>query len=414
MVNSFKKDNKMLKENIIGIVAEYNPFHNGHAYQINTAKKALQATGVIAVMSGNFTQRGEMALLDKWQRTQLALAGGVDLVLELPAVYALRSSESFGAGGVRLLAATGLVSHLVFGCETQNPELLAQLAGEKITKTKLLPYLKKGLTYGAAIEAYLQKHYPKATELLKEPNNILAMSYWQALQKLKNAPEPYPLLRQGAGYKETALNSKFPSAQALRQELYAKGLTPQAAQGFPSAVLALLPGLLSQKPLPGHEEAFYLLLKHCLSQSSPIEVLKHSDCSEGLENKFLAALTATDYEAFLASVKSKRYPMTRLKRLACQLLVSSCAAPFATTRKMAPAYLRVLGFNATGRQLLKAMKKTATLPILTKLHKNEEVGKSKAFQAELATDIAATNLYDLLNESNGFNRDYLVSPVYYK
>jgi len=404
----------MLKENIIGIVAEYNPFHKGHAYQINTAKQALHATGVIAVMSGNFTQRGEMALLDKWQRTQLALAGGVDLVLELPTIYALRSSESFGAGGVQSLAATGLVSHVVFGCETREPELLAQIATEKISKAKLLPYLDKGLTYGAAVESYLQKLYPNSQGLLKEPNNILAMSYYQALHKLKNAPKPYPLVRQGAGYKETALSSTLPSAQALRQELFTKGLTPQAAQGFPPQILALLPSLLSQKPLSCHAGAFYLLLKHSLSQSTAADVRKHSDCSEGLENKFLAAITANDYDTFLTAVKSKRYPLTRLKRLACQLLVSSSAAPFGSTGKMAPAYLRVLGFNTTGRRLLKAMKQTATLPILTKLHKNEGCEQSKAFQAELVTDIAATNLYDLLNENNSFNRDYLVSPIYYK
>ena len=404
----------MSKAKVIGIVAEYNPFHKGHAYQINTAKKALGATAVVAVMSGNFTQRGEAAYFDKWQRTQLALAGGVDLVLELPVIYALRSSESFGKGGIELLAATGVVSHVVFGCETPHPELLAQIAGIKLTKTKLAPYLSKGMTYGAAVAAHVTAQYPEAQKLLQEPNNILALSYYQALSKLKNGPLPYPIMRQGAGYKEVELGGTLPSAQALRQELSTKSLSAQAAAGFPPQVLALLPGLLSQEPFIDHAEIFYLLLKHTISKLTAEEIAKHSDCSEGLENKFLEAIKATNYPDFLAVLKSKRYPLTRLRRLCYQLLISSPAVPFATTRKLSPQYLRVLGFTDTGRQLLKTMKTTATLPLITKLHKNEFNDKPAAFRAELATDLAATNLYDLLKSGTGYNRDYLVRPHYLK
>jgi predicted nucleotidyltransferase len=404
----------MRKENVIGIVAEYNPFHKGHAYQIETAKAELGATGVIAVMSGNFTQRGEAALLDKWQRAHLALAGGADLVLELPAVYALRSSEVFGAGGVKLLAATGLVSHLVFGCETTQPELLAQMASTKLSKAKLAPYLDKGMTYGAAVEACLTKLYPQAANLLKGPNNILALSYYQTLHKIKSPLVPYPIIRQGAGYKDDKLGSAFPSAQAIRLELKAHGLSKKVAQSLPPKTLTLLPEMVAAEPQHSGDDNFYLLLKHTLSQMSAREIAKHSDCSEGLENKFISALKAAGYEEFLSMVKSKRYPLTRLKRLTCQLLISSVQAPFSTTQKLAPQYLRVLGFNDRGRRLLKTMKDTSHLPILTKLHKNEGATASPAFRAELATDISATNLYDLLKGNGGFNRDYLVSPIYYK
>ena len=404
----------MPKEKVIGIVAEYNPFHKGHAYQITTAKKQLGADKVIVVMSGNFTQRGEAALLDKWQRTELALAGGADLVLELPTIYALRSSEVFGKNAVGLLAATGLVTHLVFGCETTKPEFLATLAQEKITKEQLGPYLNKGLTYGAAVTTLLEHKYGPEASLLKKPNNILALAYYQALQGITPSLEPFALERQGADYKDSTLQTDFPSAQGLRQALLAQLPAKELQKGFPAKVWQLLNHYRDKQTLGINETARWLLLKHKLSTSTAAGLAAASDCSEGLENKLLTGVRAGNYAEFLQMVKSRRYPLTRLQRLTYQLLLSTEEVPFGTTQGLEPAYLRVLGFNSQGQQLLKAMKKTATLPIITKLHKNELLNKPANLQKSLQMDIAATNLYDLLTNTDGFNRDYTTSPLHYE
>ncbi|NLU44497.1 MAG: nucleotidyltransferase family protein, partial [Acholeplasmataceae bacterium] len=137
----------MKNNNVIGIVAEYNPFHKGHAYQITTAKKLIGDSTILAVMSGSFVQRGEPALTDKWARAKMAIAGGVDLVIELPAIYACRSGQSFAQGALGILQATGCITHLVFGCETQTPEILQAMAQIKINTKELQSYMKLGLTY---------------------------------------------------------------------------------------------------------------------------------------------------------------------------------------------------------------------------------------------------------------------------
>lgn len=404
----------MPKEKVIGIVAEYNPFHKGHAYQISTAKEQLGADKVVAVMSGNFTQRGEAAILDKWQRTELALAGGVDLVLELPTIYALRSSEVFGRNAVGLLAATGLVTHLVFGCETTEPEFLATLAQEKLTKEQLSPYLNKGLTYGAAVTALLEHKYGAKASLLKKPNNILALAYYQALQEIIPSLEPVAIERQGADYKDSTLHTAFPSAQGLRQALLAQVPHKELQKGFPAKVWHLLNSYRDKQSLGINEAARWLLLKHKLSTSTAAGLATASDCSEGLENKLLTGITASNYAEFLQLVKSKRYPLTRLQRLTYQLLLSTEEVPYGTTQDVEPAYLRVLGFTHKGQQLLKAMKKSAALPIITKMHKNELYRQPPNFQKSLQLDIAATNLYDLLTDTHGFNRDYTTSPLRYE
>lgn len=421
---------------VIGIVAEYNPFHLGHSYQIKKAKEILGDAPVIAVMSGNFTQRGEIACLDKWQRTELALKGGVDLVLELPTIYALRSSETFGGRAVELLAGTGIVSHLVFGCETTKPEILAEAAKENITKEKLTPYLKKGLTYGAAVNAYLTTLYPTAKEMLKEPNNILALSYYQALNKLSmieketdtnytntnnsedypsqgkvKVPEALPIQRKGAGYKADLEENLLPSAQGIRHVIDKTGDAISLAQAFPSAVFTTLCHMLEEEPIALDYGELYTLLRFALYKTTPELLARTIDASEGLENKMLSAIKEESLEAFLGAVKSKRYPLTRIQRLIYQLLISTEKVPFAETKNLPPSYLRVLGFTSRGQKLLKEMKSTSTLPLLTKLHKNELEGQPEAFAQSLRADIAATNLYDLIKHTGAYNRDFTTSPV---
>ena len=426
-----------MEGSVIGIVAEYNPFHKGHAYQIATARKLLGNVPVVAVMSGSFTQRGDAALLDKWSRAQLAIAGGVDLVLELPAIYACRSSEYFARGAVGTLAATGVVTHLAFGTESVHPESLAALAKEKPDSKKLKEYLKAGLTYGAAIEKALAGTvksseraeaavkagagagvgasadagtYVKAdagAALLKGPNNILALAYYKALAEIHSPILPLPITRQGTQYNDHTLSTQLPSAAAIRAELLSGGCTDNVQNALPPKVRTLFKKILkTQTPCINKEKAA-LLLSYLLRTSSPEKIALFCDCSEGLENKILQAANCQTVDAIVAAIKSKRYPATRIQRLLCQLLISTDQVPFTATAHLSPSYIRVLCFNDIGRTLLRQMKKTATLPVLTKLTKNIFKDKGHTpFALTLQTEIAATNLYDLLSDTDAYNRDY--------
>ena len=215
---------------VTGIIAEYNPFHNGHRYQLEQIRQAYPDSAVIAVMSGSFVQRGQAALLDKWQRAGLAIAGGCDLVLELPFAFACRSAQDFARGGVQLLSRLGIIDTLAFGAETNSLELLAQAARSMESPSfqqQLHKKIANGLAYASAVEKTLSQEASSA--FIRKPNNILALEY---LRALRDAPALSPLLiqRQGAGYHSADLKAPLPSASALRLALYEGRLDEKAAK----------------------------------------------------------------------------------------------------------------------------------------------------------------------------------------
>ncbi|HHY05828.1 MAG TPA: nucleotidyltransferase family protein, partial [Clostridia bacterium] len=211
--------------NIIGIIAEYNPFHNGHLYHLQTAKKRTAAQEVICVLSGNFLQRGEPAFTNKWARAKMAIQNGVDLVFELPVLYATHSAYWFARGGIETLAHTGIVSHLAFGVETVNPTLLqktaALLAEEPPSyQQRLQQLLRTGLSFPQARIQALPPELSQHSQLLQSPNNILALTYLQILQEQNLSLNPVMIKRQGADYLDKTLpQNPFPSANAIRNHL---------------------------------------------------------------------------------------------------------------------------------------------------------------------------------------------------
>lgn len=224
--------------NFLGVIAEYNPFHNGHQYHLQKSKALTSTDGVICVMSGNFLQRGEPALLDKWERTKMALSGGVDLVIELPMPYALRSAEFFAYGGVSLLDATGVVSHLSFGSESGELEKLNLIAKIFATEPTELDnfigfYLDKGLSYPSARTQALID-YIKETKidlkitqtelesLTSNPNNILGLEYLKAIHRLDSKLKPITISRKAASFHETSIHGNIASATAIRKNLLQK------------------------------------------------------------------------------------------------------------------------------------------------------------------------------------------------
>lgn len=398
---------------LTGIVAEYNPFHNGHLYHLTQTKALQQADGVVAVMSGNFTQRGEAAVFDKWTRAEMALRCGVDLVLELPTAFAVRSAAQFAQGAVLTLAATGSVTCLSCGVEstnaTQLEQLAAFLADESPQFQQLLhQQLDAGCSFPSARQRALEQLQLAGAEQLQSPNNSLALQYLQTIRQHRLPITPLFISRLGK-YSDDSLppvNQGFASASAVRKLLYEENSLWQ--EQIPEAVRLLIHQRLQQGYLPMQNQCFSQILFALLRRSTPEQLSAITEMREGLENRLAtAARQAQNLDELCAAVKSKRYTYTRIQRTLIHLLLNM------TEQWSEPQYLRVLGFNATGRKILKELKKTAQLPVVIRPAR-QRARLSLEGQQMLALDQRATDLYYLgypLPSLREANLDLLRQPV---
>lgn len=388
-----------------GIIAEYNPFHNGHLYHLQQTKEKTNLP-VIIIMSGSIMQRGEPPLLDKWTRARLAVDNGADLVIELPAAFSLRSAQYFASGAVALLQACGCVSTL--SCGTENPATDFTALATALTSTEcsklLQEKLQQGISYAAASEQALQKLTGKKIQL-NTPNDILALEYSKAL--LKTAIKPIFIQRQHADYNDTDISGNIASATAIRQALLA-GKTFNIVQAVPANVNQELIALPYNFAFS--RQMLWLLISYRLRMLTPQQIALSCQCSEGLENVLKRAESCTSLAEAVAECSGKRYPASRIRRLLLQLLLHHKAEDFAQSE---PAYLRILAFNEQGRSLLKDIKKNSSLPLLTKLGRSPFRNQSKAFRQQLELDIAASDLLALLQQRPS-GSDFLTSPYYRK
>ena len=388
-----------------GIIAEYNPFHNGHAYHAAQTRKSSGADAVIAVMSGHVTQRGEIAIFDKWQRAGAAVAAGVDLVLELPAVFAVRSAQYFATGGVQLLQRLGIVATLAFGAEAVQPEQLYSAASaldEPAVTAQLKSNLTQGLPYAAALADALIACGHTTADIIKSPNNILGIEYLRAIRKQAPEMAALPIRRIGSHYHEPELTGTYSSATAIRNGL---------RRGLPltDAVLAALPATSSRMALdllasgwgPADPVRLEVAILSTLRRLSDRQLQVLPELSEGLENRLRnAADRAGTLTALLTQVKSKRYPYSRLQRILAHLLLGTTADQLADFDQTGPLYARVLALNSRGRVALRHIARHSEIPIITKTtqHLNSRIyhgGNFTPLQAMLAVDVAATDLFSL-------------------
>ena len=387
----------------VGIVAEYNPFHNGHLHHLQETKK-LTNLPVIAVMSGSFMQRGEPAFMDKWQRARLAVENGVDLVLELPATFSLRSAEFFARGAVNILKATGCVTHLSCGAESPNTDFvkLASIITSEAFQKELQSLIKTGLPYASAYEQTLQAL--AGIEALNTPNDILALEYSKALQN--TSITSLFIQREVANYNDANIEGNIASATAIRKA-FSENNMDSLKKVVPQNVWQAL-----ENHEAINEKLLWNLISYRLRLLAPSEIANRCQCTEGLENLLKQAANSTTLEEAIALCSNKRYPATRIRRLFMQLLLDKERSYL---EQAEPAYIRVLAFNDVGRQLLKIMKETATLPIITKLGKNPSNGQSLAFTQQLELELAASDVLALLqNTPAPIGSDFLNSPYYHK
>ncbi len=389
----------------LGIISEYNPFHTGHAYHIAESRRILgETTAVISVMSGNFVQRGDSALADKWTRTRLALAGGVDLVLELPTPWATASAEGFALGAVHLLSTTGVVDVLSFGSEGGDLASLCSLAraldGEDYQQI-LQVQLSQGVSFPVARARAMHDLLGEEAEALQTPNNNLGIEYLRAIKHLHSPLQALTVQRQGVAHDSHDSHPQFLSASQLRQRLL-QGDTAHLCPYLTEDAI----GLLQKTGLASLQFAQRGVFARLRSMTKD-DFLQLPDCKEGLENLlYKACRESSTLEALYASIKSKRYTHARIRRLVLSAFLG-ITAPHGL-----PPYLRVLGMNERGKQLLKEMKQTATLPILSKASHVRKL--SPEAQAVFAQEAQCTLLFDLCRAEFGktdFPSEYSQSPV---
>ena len=372
---------------ICGIIAEYDPFHSGHEHQIKALRETLgDDCAVICVMSGNWTQRGGPALVDKHTRAQMALMGGADLVLELPLPNAISSAEGFARGGVAVLNATGIVTHLCFGSECGDLAQLSRTAqhldSEEYRKV-LHAMLDQGVSFPVARQQAVHHLIGDDADCLSLPNNNLGVEYLRALNHLDSPITPITIQREGAGHGQSPAGG-FASASYLRQQI--------SDGNWDNAAPYLLPGsleLLQNTPRSDYRQAERAVL-YQLRRMSAAEFAALPDCGEGLSNRLYQAVRqGTSLEDILTLVKTKRYTHARLRRI----LLWAFLGLTAEDRLEAPLYLRVLGMNHIGRTLLRSMNEQSSLPILTKPAHIRNL--SAEAQHLFDTESRATDLYGL-------------------
>ncbi|MGX7265322.1 nucleotidyltransferase [Enterococcus crotali] len=367
-----------------GIIVEYNPFHNGHQYHAKMAREMSGAEVVIAVMSGNFLQRGEPAIIDKWTRASEALAHGVDLVIELPFAYAVQSADYFAAGGVKLLHALHCEA-LCFGTDNQSGmdyELFGDFVKKHQTEInqQYQTIKNNGMSYPQQMTEVFRALYPSSGLDFSSPNHILGLSYAKENANYEEPMKLYPLKREQAGFHDTNIYQDFASATAIRKAVFSDELA-QIKQVLPEKVATDL----TTSPTVSWED-YWPLLKYKLISSSITELQGIYQMKEGIEYRLQEAARASDsFQKFIEQAKTKRYTWTRLQRLATYILNNVKQEEIINSWK--DTHLQVLGFTEQGQGFLRAEKKNLELPLITKVSKN--------LNAQLALDIRSNQLYQL-------------------
>ncbi len=377
----------------VGLIAEYNPFHNGHQYHIEKAKELTGADAAIVVMSGNFVQRGAPAIMPKHLRAEMALKAGASLVLELPVCYATGTAEQFAYGAVSVLNSLGCVDAICFGSECGDITVLKELAEilckEPLQyKDNLQKHLRSGLSFPLARQKAIEEIYPSQdfSDILEQPNNILGIEYLKALYRLNSNIKPYTIQRISSQYHDVDLQEEFSSATALRQTILNGDFTNLNRQ-IPSDCATLLEAYY-QTRYPIFTNDFSLLLKYRLLNETKLSLTQYADVSEELANRVYNQLNNfVSYEQFCELLKTKEVTYSRISRALLHILLGIKKTDYTDV-----AYARILGFRKDDSDVLTVIKNASTIPLLTKLTTIKDLSDSTVQM--LNQDIYASNLYE--------------------
>ena len=418
---------------ILGIITEYNPFHNGHLYHLFKAKEITGADYVVAVMSGNFLQRGEPAIINKWARTKMALNAGVDLIIELPFVFSTQDANGFAFGAIKLLDSLQIIDYLCFGCETDNLDTLYSISNFLLIEPQKYKELivrnsKNGCEFprvrAQALCEYhrilgidgLEKISPlELSKLLKYPNNILALEYIKHLINLKSKIKPIAIKRMGASYHQKNIKGKISSATSIRNEIlnslsYPKTdlfvLNDKIKSTLPQSGLIVLEKELKEGRGPITLESYRQFILATLRKMSLEDISRIQGVIEGLENRIKkASLKSFTVEQLINSIKTRRYTRTKIQRIILHLMTSLSKKDVKIFNRCGLLYARILGFSKKGKTLLRTIKKSSTTPLISKLSNflrqtiSEENNNTRNRLIKMLDyDILATDIYVLGNK----------------
>lgn len=402
---------------VLGVVAEYNPFHNGHLYHLEKTKEQTGAKFVVCLMSGNFVQRGNTSIVDKWTKAQMALASGVDLVLELPTVYSVSSAENFAQGAIKILDNLGIVDTVSFGTETDDFAALNNISSIISEEPKeyvniLKEELKQGVSFPKAREQALIKYLNddvRYKDILNNPNNILGVEYLKALKQLKSKIIPVAIKREKVYYNDNVIVDDFASATAIRKLVMNKefaGLSKVVPRTTYETLLKEYEvGNIVFDIQRYEKEIFYTLRRMTVN-----EIADLPDVSEGLENTIKnAANFCNNINDFINMVKTKRYTQTRIQRIMIFALLGITKKDVLASKKVVP-YARVLGFNEKGKLLLSGIaQNNPKMEVITSVKRFMDNNTNKVYKRMLDIDIFATDVYTL-----GYRYDSMANLDYTK
>jgi len=411
---------------VFGIVTEFNPFHNGHLHFINEIKKTGDCEGIICVMSGNFVQRGEPAICEKWARAEMAIKCGVDLVIELPSCFSFRSAYHFARGALHLLDRTGIVTHIAFGSESGDLKKLQHIASFLAHepydfRQSIKKHLAQGVSFPVARSKALQEKLGFTVEelhdLIQSPNNILGIEYLHVMIRDRLQFEPVAIHRIGSGYHDETIHT-YASASGIRHALCNDPALINLQYSMPDECWTILQRELDA----GRSPISYRLLEQALliklRTISAYELSTIYEISEGLEFRIKdAADMATNLDELRHLIKSKRYSFTRINRTLLYILFNLTKNLMDQFDQVGPHYLHILGFSSKGKNLLQRIKFSSKLKLINRgkdmkyfyNHCHDQIVREM-----LRLDINAGNVYSLLfssHESRKGGRDFTHSPV---
>ena len=384
-----------------GIIAEYNPFHNGHIYHMTESQRRTNAEYTVVAMSGNFVQRGAPALVEKYKRAEMALLNGADLVLEIPSIFATASAEYFATGAVALLNQLGIITDLCFGSECGDADLLGQIAQILLDEPEdfsqsLKRYLKQGLSYPNARNEALIQHYPflgQYKNVFSSPNNILGIEYIKAIHRQESNMSPVTVQRTGAGYHSRLPENNPASALAIRHAIYADTDPGFLKNHMPeNAADILVSSLESSGPIRSNDFSDILYYKLITERDSGYD--KYLDVSADLSDRICRHLDEyKDFDSFCDLLKSKDMTYTRISRCLLHILLNIKSADLDRARTLGIVpYARALGLRKAASPLLSRIKERSSIPLVTKLADASNVLDKSAYDM-LRQDIQISQIY---------------------
>ncbi|CEO34226.1 nucleotidyltransferase [Paraclostridium sordellii] len=419
---------------ITGLVVEYNPFHNGHLHHLKRSMELTNATHSIAVMSGNFLQRGEPALFDKFKRAEIAVSNGVDLVVELPTLFACQSAEFFAHGAVSLLDSLNCIESICFGSEEGSIDLLLEISKILIDepdefKSILKEKLDEGILFANARSTALYEYISrnnilnlkeeKLHDILSSSNNILGIEYIKSLLKQKSGIAPYTINRIQSSYNSHTISSNICSATAIRESLRRGNSLSEISSVVPPETLNLISKHIDNGFNPMFDEFYFDVIRELVARDFD-KLSDYFDISEGIENKIYKSIfLKSNLSELQQSIKSKRYTLTKVKRMLNNILLGITKEDMNLVKDINKLpYIRVLAFNDKGREILKKIKLNSDIIIINKFS-NINFNNDPIFEALIKYDIKSTNIYNLLYYKSNSKllkgpMDYYISPIYVK